>query len=541
MTSQSHRSCTMDQLQTALIKLIKLIKTVRFYPPEHPTLKHVGEETFDAFQPLLQNGNLALTVRKDRILLDHEDTPQEHAGIRNLAHFLFARRIQRLFFLPELTTRDLIVFSRNVTLKTTDIQAKGGLQELLLTEQTTGIWINELDLSVIKAAKERIQHQTEQISVGTEQNAAAASPENQQIHHQQGVTSENTGDFALNEHLIDQLSLEQLLTQLPRESSDRRFKLLLNRVPPLVFQHLSECHLPLVLQTFQVLASLLGNRQLHKTRRGETLTCLHQVTSPIVIDFLIDTLCTRGVPKELRDRIMQTLVFLRDKSVAPLINRLTREKDTLARKLLSTNLVKLGATAVPELISALQNRHWYVVRNVVAILGQIANPQTASHLIPLIWSDDLRIARETIRALARIGGDQAVDALLQLVDSSHRELYPQAIIALGSIRNPVAVPSLVKIIESRDPFMKKTEIKIAAIKALGRIASDEAAPQLERLAKSRPWWKKDRKTTLRIQAIAALVKIGCPSSQPVLENLCRATDHRIAQSASRGLKQWPTN
>ena len=539
MTTDTQHFQHMGLLHAALIKLIKLIKTIRFYPPEHPTLKQVSEETLEAFRPLLQDGPLALSVRKDCILHGDKTCGQEHAIIRSLAHFLFARRIQQLLFLPELTARDLVVFCRNVTFKPSDIQEKGGLQELLLADQATGIWINELDLSFIRAAKQRIEHRDEQTSVGHDKQRYEETSGTETVKHLEGVATETNGDSSMDERLIDLLTLEQILTQLPREASDRRFKQLLDRLPKQLHQHLAEQHLTLVLQTFRILASLFGNRKLSKSRRSEVLQCLNQLSEKNVLDFLIYALCTRGVPKPLREQSMQTLVFLREKTVRPLINRLAGEKDALARKLLSTTLAKQGTIAIPDLVLALQDEHWYMVRNVVAILGQIGESRTASHLHPLLWHEDLRIARETVRALARLGGEQAVKSLLQLVDSGHRELYPQAIIALGIMRNPAAVPSLVKIIKTRDPFMKKTELKTSAIKALGRIGAPEAATELEILAKRRPLWGRAKRTSLRIQAIAALGQIGSPSSKPVLEALTHERDQRIAHSALRIMKQWP--
>jgi hypothetical protein len=526
----------MDLLKTALIKLIKLIKTVRFYPPEHPTLTHVGEETAHAFEPLLQNGNLVLKVRKDGIVYDTETIGREHASIRSLGHFLFTRRVQQLLFLPDLTVRDLIVFARQATLKPADIQAKGGLQELLLNQQAACIWINELDLSVIRATKERMRHLTETPAAGSELPSKTPGRGEQQIQCRDGITAETTGDAQLDEHIINQLSLTQILNQLPGESSERRFQKLLNRIPTLLVQHLSEQHLPLVLQTFQALTSLLNDRQLSKPRRNNAINCLNRTADQNTIIYLINMLCMRGVPRTLRDQNIQTLVLLGEKSAKPLINRLAGEKDTLARKLLSTTLAALEDAAVPDLLKALHDHRWYMVRNVV---GQIGNPGIVDHLIPLLWHADLRIARESIRALARIGGDQTVEALLQLIDSGQRELYPQAIIALGIIRNPAAVPSLVRIVKRRDPFKKKTELKISAIKALARIASPEASPVLERLAKRRRRWGRSRQAALRVQAIAALAQIGNPGSRPTLEALCRDPDQRIAQFASRQLKQWP--
>lgn len=538
MTTETQNFQPVPPLHTALIQLIKLIKAIRFYPAEHPTLKQVSTDTLDAFQPLLHEGNLTISIFKDCIHHQNKACGQDHAIIRNLAHFLFARRIQQLLFLPELTTRDLTAFARNATLKPSDIQAGGGMQELLLAEQATGIWINELDLSVIRAAQDRIQRRSEKPSVGTDDLPRETHLGTEQIIQREGIATETTDHSSLDEQRLELLTLEQILTLLTRDSSEDRFKQLLGKLPSQIHQHLAEEQLALVLQTFRVLATLFENRNLNQSRRSEVLRCLHQLTEPDILNFLIHTLCMRGVPTSLRDQNMQTLVFLREKTVRPLIQRLTNEKDAFARKLLSTALAKLGSIAIPDLLSALQDEHWYMVRNVIAILGQIGGPRTAGYLHPLLWHADFRIAREAIRALARIGGDQAVESLLQLVDNGQRELYPQVIIALGIIRNPAAVPSLVKIIKSRDPFMKKTDLKTSAIKALGRIGAPEAASELERLAKRRPWWRRSRLAVLRIQAIAALGQIGSPSSKPVMETLCRDRDQRIAHSATRTINQW---
>ena len=100
MTNDTQNFQAMEHLNTALIKLIKLIKTIRFYPAEHPTLKQVSEEALEAFRPLLQKGNLVINIRKDRILYKEKTCGPEHTNIRGLAHFLFARRIQQLLFFP---------------------------------------------------------------------------------------------------------------------------------------------------------------------------------------------------------------------------------------------------------------------------------------------------------------------------------------------------------------------------------------------------------------------------------------------------------
>jgi HEAT repeat protein len=530
---QAHSS---KDLSAALIKLIKLIKAVCFYPPEHPATQEAGAETMASFRPLLQSGHVTLKVRKGGLLYHDETVGQNLAMVKNLAYFLFARRVQSLLFLPELTARDLTALARCTTLQPSVIQSRGGVQELLLREQVSSIWVNEIDLTRIQEAKARIEARQHTTPSSTEDTSGEPRVENPSGGDARDNTAENGWDGSLEELLTDQLSLEQIVVQLPREESDRRFTLLLHKLTTLFLPPLAENDLPGLLAAFQMLARLMGNRRLDKQRRKETLQALLRLSIPEALVFLIAMLCTRDRSKVLRENIMWVLVFLQDRTVAPLIERLATESNAQARKFLAETLVRQGLVAVPQLLASLQDERWYVVRNTVAILGQIGDARTISHLRPLLWHEDLRIARETVRALIRIDGPQAVRALVQLLREGREELSPQAILALGAMKNPAAVPCLIDIVKKRDPMMKGIELKIGAIKALGRIGAADALPTLERLARRRVLWQRARFTLLRIQAVKVLGQIGNESSQAVLETLTRDRHPKLAKTASLALK-----
>jgi HEAT repeat protein len=525
-----------EDLSATLIKLIKLIKTVCFYPPEHPALREAGTEALTTFRPLLKSGQLILTVRKDELLYQEEPVSRNLPLVKNLAYFLFARRVHSLLFLPDLTARDLNAFARCTALKPAVIQSRGGVQELLFREQASSIWINEIDMTKIREAKAHLEARQQLTPASSEDAAGEEGAESPIGGDARGNIAETGWDGSLEELLTDQLSLEQIVAQLPQEESDRRFTLLLNKLTSLFLPPLAENDLPGLLAAFQVLARVIGNQQLGKQRRKETLQALLRLSTPEVLAFLIDVLCTRDRPKAIREKIMRILVFLQDRTVAPLMERLSAEKNAQARKLLAETLVRQGLVAVPQLLPSLQDERWYVVRNTVAILGQIGDTRTVTHLRPLLWHGDLRIAREAARAMIRIGGPQAAKALVQLLQEGPEELYPQAILALGAMKDAAAVPCLMKIVKKRDLMMKGVDLKVGAIKALGRIGSPEAIPFLERLARRRVLWQRARFNSLRIQAIKALGQIGSESSVAVLEVLTQDRHPRLAKTASLALK-----
>jgi HEAT repeat protein len=519
-----------EDVSAALIKLVKLIKTVCFYPLEHPAPREAGAEALAAFRPLLKSSHVILKVRKDGLLHHEEPIGRNLPMVKNLAYFLFARRVHSLLFLPDLTARDLNAFARCSALKPTVIQSRGGLQELLLRERTGSIWVNEIDLTRIREAKASLE-------ASRQAEPSATDGANNPIDGDaRGNTAETGWDGSLEELLTDQLSLEQIVAQLPREESDRRFTLLLSKLTGLFLPPLTENDLPGLLAAFQVLAGLIGNRRFDRQRRQETLQALLRLSTPELLAFLIDVLCTRDRSKVLRENIMRILVFLQDRTVAPLMERLSAETNAQVGKLLAETLVRQGLVAVPQLLPSLQDERWYVVRNTVAILGRIGDTRTVTHLRPLLWHEDLRIAREAARAMIRIGGPHAAKALVQLLREGPEKLYPQAILALGVMKDAAAVPCLMKIVKKRDLMMKGIELKIGAIKALGRIGSPEVIPFLERLARRRVLWQRARFNSLRIQAIKALGQIGSESSEAVLEALAQDRHPSLAKTASLALK-----
>jgi hypothetical protein len=145
------------KIAAALTGLIKQIKALRYYPPHHPALQAAAEESLNGFRPLLQERPLSLAVRKDAFLLGDQSLGKASQVLGHLAMFCFARRIQHLTILPDLSAADLDSFVRSLTLDPQEIVARGGIQAILEQARVTTIWVNEQDLAAILARKQRIE------------------------------------------------------------------------------------------------------------------------------------------------------------------------------------------------------------------------------------------------------------------------------------------------------------------------------------------------------------------------------------------------
>jgi len=506
------------QIATALTGLVKQIKALRYYPPRHPALQAAAAESLKGFQPLLQGGEpLALTVRREGFLLGDQLVAKTHQVLGQLATFCFARRIQYLTVLPDLSAGDLHRFVHSLTIDPQEIHSRGGIQAVLEQARITTIWVNETDLDIILARKQKLEE---------------LPPEND--------VSDAQGDGAparVSPAQAQALDLERLIKQLEQERDDQRFRHQLQELIPLLRLNLIPDNRILVLRAMVMLCKNASGRKLTEARRAYAMNALGQLATDEMTDYLTTFLFARQVEETLRKTISQVLVFLSDKIIRRLMALLAEETSAPNRKLLADVLIRTGAAAVPVLQEHLFDERWYVVRNAVAILGEIRHEDTLMHLTPLLRHKEVRVRRETIRSLAKIGGQKAVDILLKAAESDDQELRRQALLSLGAIRAASATPTLLKMLEQSDWSRRTVDIKKDAIRALGEIRATEALPALTAILGKRRFLRRALNDELRVAAAAALGDIAEEHTRTTLEKATQDGNPAVARAAAKALTQ----
>lgn len=503
----------------ALTGLIKQIKAVRYYPSGHPALQMAARESLKGIEPLLTDtSHFSLTVRKEAFLFDGQPIAKSQHLLTQFATFCFARRIQHLTLLPELSAEELSRFIQFLVLDPQEIQRLGGLQKLLERAHITNIWINEQDLDIILEKKEEIE----------------AQPAPDEIDMAALLAPEAAPQFQPES---DPRSLKTMLKKLQQERDDQKFWQLLQEMIPLLRLSLREEHRSLVLQAFVLICRFASGKSSSDARREHARNALRQLATDEVIDYLAAALLAAQDKEKTRNALIRVLAFLGEKAARRIMDLLTRENSAGKRKLLASVLVLSGEAAVPTLQEHLFDHRWYVVRNAVAILGEIRLQDSLVHLTPLLQHGDIRVRRETIRALTKIGGPRAINILLQATKSSDHELRRQALLSLGAIRAASAVPTLLKIVAASGLSRDKIDLRKDAVRSLGEIRSSEAVPLLERLLCRRVLFRRQRFAELRVACAAALGEIGEESSREVLEKMTHDPSASVARAANQALKQ----
>jgi HEAT repeat protein len=510
-------------LEVTLRALIKLIKAVNFYPPGHPALRSVLDECFADFAPLLAQGPLTFSVRKDRFLLGEAPVDPGNLLLQKLAIAFFARRLQQVTVMPDLAPRDLLGLVRCLTMRPPEIQKHGGVQEILLKARITSVWFNELDLARLLLRKEEIDGQIAALDL-----PPPAPWDDPMIDEERG------GNAAAADPAR---TLEIIFKELQLELDDQRYRLLAQELIPQIRFNLGDEKRQLILQALFTLLRDSKNPQFSEERRSHAGYALEELALDEVIGFLLGTLCLPKLEDKYRGATRKILLGFREKTVAPAMELLARETNPQSRKYLVDILAQQNAAAIPLLTGYLDDKRWYMVRNAAFTLGEIRDPSSLKVLTALLEHGELRVRRVAMRAITRIGGQGALQILLGVAQGDDPDLRRLALLSLGALKEPSAIPFLFNTILRRDPWLKTLGEKRDALKALGEIGSEEALPVLFQVLRRRPFWGRARFDELRTWAAWAIGRIGTPGA---LESLAGAVNDRcplVARTAAQACSQ----
>jgi HEAT repeat protein len=119
-----------------------------------------------------------------------------------------------------------------------------------------------------------------------------------------------------------------------------------------------------------------------------------------------------------------------------LVERLGEEQDRSRRKGMIDALAAAAAHDPKPLLKHLDDDRWYVVRNVVVILGRSGDPRIVGRLRDSLRHPEPRVRRETLRALFALQGDASVPTLLSSLDDPDVSVRRSALFLLRSPSDP---------------------------------------------------------------------------------------------------------
>lgn len=222
-------------------------------------------------------------------------------------------------------------------------------------------------------------------------------------------------------------------------------------------------------------------------------------------------------------------------AIDPLIKSLGDLKFYKARRVVCAALAELGRGHTNLIAPGLDDERWYVVRNIVMILGKIGSPDILNYLKKTIKHEDYRVRKETINAAAAVESADSSDFMIMALTD------PDSKIQMSSLRHLIdknvtrAFKPIENIVNDKKFKSRPPEQISRYLKAYALLGQDKALAYLKPLAGKRNFLASAKDERMKIMAIMALGKIRTTESIKTLNKIAKTKKGQAAAAAMKVL------
>jgi HEAT repeat protein len=164
----------------------------------------------------------------------------------------------------------------------------------------------------------------------------------------------------------------------------------------------------------------------------------------------------------------------------------------------------------------LSDPRWFVVRNVVHILGWIGGNGIVGMLQTVVRHPDVRVRQEVVAALAKVDSKLARPLLVRMLEGADTRMFCMVLHQLSSNRDAQSARLLMTYMMDEAFEARPQEEKHAIYSTLSSVGGDEIVPELEAEMHKGNWFARSQDSH-RAAVARCLARLGTPLSRMVLE------------------------
>jgi HEAT repeat protein len=545
---------------------IKAIKAFRFYPPDNPTLKGFLDQLLKRFQFFLNKYNsFAFQIGeydfsfKGKVLYENRDVKT------SLAFLLYKDGLRELRFMKGLEEWevqgliDIIKQGDNINQLEDDLVTLmwekdfiniGYLATDEFLEETPALIPENVDQFRNKLVFKPLAHQVEVdiLEGGSEEGVSLDEILSKMIEEPPSFTL-NRNVYSLNSEEVEGLRKEVESEVDPTfvfNITDILFEILALEKESEPYQDVAN----LILKILDALLTIGEFRKASEQLKRVYIIIKTYELKDWQIEIIRKLIVEAGEEQRIEriGRILEKeegirledvssyLMLLQRNSVKPLIKLLGDLKNSKTRRLLCDVLSEIGKNAIELFTPFIDDRRWFLVRNITYILGRIGKEQALPHLQKAFNHHDLRVRREAVQALGLIGSPKAVSSLVKALTDEDVRIRAMSAINLGKVGKKAGLAPLLEVVQSKE-FYKKEPAEIKAFfDAIGMVRSNESIPILQQLLERKSWFSRGRTDEMRMGAANALAMIGTPEAKAILESGGNSKDESIREACLQAMR-----
>ncbi len=569
-TDEREKKAGIKMASDVLQSLSKAIKALKLYPDNSPVKQKFITDLTGKFTRFLEEyGDLTLTVKQFDLLYQGEVVYNLPVKEESIAFKFFGDGIREVVFSENLDEQEILSFI--------DVIQGNREQEEEDDDIVTLMWkkdFKNIRYTVIEEGGESESGQETQ-QPETAATAAMRSGEALMSAHK-AETEENQTQ---TETVLTSGGVEHEIEQIYGKPFDEIFILTANEIEKVKKEMELEAKGDLILELLDILFHILEIEEDTESYR-ETMKYIENAVKTMIVtgdyehaiealtrikntsdsekgpgqkyseavvelidalgseEFLLQlTQSLNTIKAENIDGLFTILMMLNKKAILPLANMLASLEQMKPRRLVCDALAVIAKDNLDILLKKLQDDNWYIVRNIVYVLGRIGNTKVTSHLKRIKDHKEPRIRKEIIHTLSEIKSDEAKNLLASYLNDSDNTVRVSALKRLVSMEHRDAVPNILNIISSETFETKENYEKRELFEALAVLGSKEQLPYLkELLTRKSRLFGRTKADELRILAAYALRKMNIPEAMDVIRDGASSSDKAIKKICEDALQ-----
>jgi hypothetical protein len=215
---------------------------------------------------------------------------------------------------------------------------------------------------------------------------------------------------------------------------------------------------------------------------------------------------------------------------------LAESQQRRTRRALAEAIAQLCHDDPERLAPWLADPRWYVVRNIVHILGWIGGEKTLGLLETAMRHPEPRVRQEVIAALGQADPARARPLLLGMLGGADPRTFCSVLHQLAVARDPQTAAVLLKHLQDPAFEQRSLEVRRAVYSALAATGGDEVLAELELELHKGNWFSRYQEA--HRQAVArCIARIGTPSARAVLDRGARSKRAPVRKACLDALTQ----
>jgi hypothetical protein len=233
--------------------------------------------------------------------------------------------------------------------------------------------------------------------------------------------------------------------------------------------------------------------------------------------------------------VTEYLKMLPWQAITPLVGALGELNHFASRRAICNALSTLAADKVELLARGIEDPRWYVVRNVVMVLGKIKNPRALSYLRRTIQHSDFRVRRETIVSAASIGTEEANEFLIVALNDVDERLQILALKELVARKVIRAYSHIESIVLNKDFKDRSTDQIREFFDAMAILNGEKSFDILKKIIGGLNLFSSEKQKRLKNYAIRSIGHVQNPEARKLLEKIAKSRNSAMADTARRAL------